>query len=88
MDGRFEEGDGGGGGGGNQHQEEDTPKICVSKLKINGPKISFNFFKQNRFWWMDALKRGMGGGGVRKSVQRMLCVKKLICESSVSQSRI
>ena len=44
-----------------QLQEEDTRKICVSKLKINGPKISFSFFKQNRFWWVDALERGVGG---------------------------
>ena len=47
-------------------QKEDTPKnkICVGKLKINRPKISFNFFKKNRFWWVEALERG--GMGVRK----------------------
>ena len=37
-------------------------EICVSELKINRPQISFNFFKTNRFWWVNALERG----GVRK----------------------
>ena len=47
----------------NQLQEEDTPKICVSKLKINRPEISFSFFLKNRFWWVDTLERGGGGSG-------------------------
>ena len=24
------------------------------------PKISFSFFLKNRFWWVDALERGVG----------------------------
>ena len=28
----------------NELQEEDTLKICISKSKINRPKISFSFF--------------------------------------------
>ena len=37
-----------------------VPKICVSKLKINRPQISFNFFKKIDFGgW--TLWRGCGG---------------------------
>ena len=46
----------------NQLQEDNAPKICVSKLKINRPQISFNFFKKNQFWSVDALERGWGVG--------------------------
>ena len=36
-------------------------KICICKLKINRPKILFNFLKKKS--WVDALE---GGDGVRK----------------------
>ena len=53
----------------NQLQEEDTPKICISKLKINRPRISFGFFSKNRFWLVDVLGRG-GGGQEKVSKER------------------
>ena len=50
-------------------------KIYVSKLKINRPKISFNFFQKENFGgW--TLWKGEGGGSGR-SVQRMLSMKKI-----------
>ena len=62
-------------------QEEDTPenKICISKLKINRPKILFNFFQKENFGgWILWRGRGWGSG---KSI--LLHENKWICESSL-----
>ena len=56
----------------NQFQEEDAPKICASKSKIIRPQISFKFFQKNRFWWVDALERGRGGGQEKASKGRFV----------------
>ena len=43
-------------------QEEDTPenKICISKLKINRPKILFNFFQKENFGGWTLERKGLG----------------------------
>ena len=48
-------------------------------------KILFRFFKKNRFWKVDALERGWGGGGVQKSVQKSICEYSLHSYSSIRQ---
>ena len=44
----------------------------VGPERVNRPKISFGFFLENQFCWVDTLERGWGS---RKRVQSTLCME-------------